>query len=250
MNAATKSASFTEHVLTVRRLHGGIKPDAPVSLLVSACEDTVAAVWPQRVVRTLRLTWHVLSPLPRGILPGTVSAVFTPGRGGRPGRVALAPGGLVLAPPLRGCGIGTWLMQQLAAWAATLPPATWVELQCRDPSVPLSPVEEARERRLREGIGAGPRMDEPRLTVAGLRLHRRWESSLMAESPKAALKVLLSLAPATNYELANYERLTLSSSAERCYESSSLRRAGRGLLFLGSLPFLLLDKLAHRLMGR
>jgi hypothetical protein len=65
------------------------------------------------------------------------------------------------------------------------------------------------------------------------------------ESPEAALKELHSLVPATNYELANYERLTLSRSGEACCsEGSVLRRAGRGL------PFLLLDKLAHWLMGR
>ncbi|WP_353604384.1 GNAT family N-acetyltransferase [Enterobacter cancerogenus] len=56
------------------------------------------------------------------------------------------PGGLVLAPPLRGCGIGTWLLQQLAAWAATLPAATRVELQGLNPSEPLSPLEEVRQR--------------------------------------------------------------------------------------------------------
>ena len=87
--------------------------------------------------------------------------------------------------------------------------------------------------------------------VADLRLHRRWDSSLTAESLEAALKGLLSLAPATNYELADYERLTLSrSGAACCHESSALRGAGRGLLFLGALPFLLLDRLAHWLMGR
>lgn len=249
MTAAPNSAPVKEHVLTIRRLPAGILPDTPVRLLVSAREDPPFAG--PRTGRTLRLTWHLLSALPRGVLPGTVSAVFTPGRRGRPGGVALAPGGLVLAPPLRGCGIGTWLLQQLAAWAATLPAATRVELQGLNPSEPLSPVEEARQRRLREGLGAVGHTDGPPLTVAGLRLHRRWESSLTAESPEAALKVLLSQAPATNYELANYERLTLSRSGEACCpESSALRRVGRGLLFLGSLPFLLLDKLAHRLMGR
>lgn len=44
---------------------------------------------------SLILAWHVLSALPQGDLSGTVSAVFTHGR---PGRVALAPGGLVLGP--------------------------------------------------------------------------------------------------------------------------------------------------------
>jgi GNAT superfamily N-acetyltransferase len=248
MTAAPNSAPVTEHVLTIRRLPAGLLLDTPVRLLVFVREDPPFAG--PRTGRTLRLTWHVLSALPRGVLPGTVSAVFTPGRRGRPGCVALAPGGLVLAPPLRGCGIGTWLLQQLAAWAATLPAATRVELQGLNPSEPLSPVEEARQRRLREGISAEGRMHEP-LTVAGLRLHRRWDSSLTAEIPEAALKVLLSQAPATNYELANYERLTLSRHGEACCpESSALRRIGRGLLFLGSLPFLLLDKLAHRLMGR
>ncbi|WP_153012380.1 hypothetical protein, partial [Type-E symbiont of Plautia stali] len=87
-----------------------------------------------------------------------------------------------------------------------LPAATRVELQGLNPSDPLSPLEEARQRRLRAGIGAEARGDDPPLTVAGLRLHRRWDSSLTAESPEAALKELLSLAPATNYELANYER--------------------------------------------
>lgn len=104
---------------------------------------------------------------------------------------------------------------------------------------------------MRAGIGAAARRNDPPLTVAGLRLHRRWDSSLTAESPEAALKGLLSQAPATNYELANYERLTLSRSGEACcHESSALRRVGRGLLFLGLLPFLLLDRLAHWLMGR
>lgn len=249
MTAAPNSAPVTEHVLTIRRLPAGILPDAPVRLLVSVREDPPFAG--PRTGRTLRLTWHLLSALPRGALPGTVSAVFTPGRRGRPGCVALAPGGLVLAPPLRGCGIGTWLLQQLAAWAATLPAATRVELQGLNPSEPLSPVEEARQRRLREGIGAEARRDDPPLTVAGLRLHHRWDSSLTAESPEAALKVLLSQAPGTNYELANYERLTLSRNGEACCpESRALRTVGRGLLFLGSLPFLLLDRLAHRLMGR
>ncbi|MXP61713.1 GNAT family N-acetyltransferase [Pantoea sp. Taur] len=249
MSAAAQSAPVTEHVLTICRLSAGIKPDAPVRLLVSAREDPPFAG--PRTGRTLRLTWHLLSALPRGALPGTVSAVFTPGRRGRPGRVAMAPGGLVLAPPLRGCGIGTWLLQQLAAWAATLPAATRVELKGLNSSDPLSPLEEVRQRRLRAGIGAEARKDDPPLTVAGLRLHRRWDSSLTADSPEAALKELLSLAPATNYELANYERLTLSRSGEAgCSEGTALRRAGRGLLFLGSLPFLLLDKLAHWLMGR
>lgn len=195
MTAAPNSAPVTEHVLTVRRLPAGILPDTPVRLLVSARQDPPFAG--PRTGRTLRLTWHLLSALPRGVLPGTVSAVFTPDRHGRPGRVALAPGGLVLAPALRGCGIGTWLLQQLAAWAATLPAATRVELQGLNPSEPLSPVEEARLRRLREGLGAVGHTDGPPLTVAGLRLHRRWESSLTAESPEAALKVLLSQAPAT-----------------------------------------------------
>lgn len=241
MPAASNSAPVTEHVLTICRLTVGLLPDTPIRLLVSVREDPPFAG--PRTGRTLRLTWHLLSALPRGVLSGTVSAVFTPGQRGRPGCVALAPGGLVLAPPLRGCGIGTWLLQQLATWAATLPAATRVELQGLYPSEPSSPVEETR---LRAGLGAVGHLDSLPLTVAGLRQHHRWDSSLTAESPEEALEVLLRLAPATNYE-----RLTLSRNGEACCsESTALRRVGRGLLFLGSLPFLLLDKLAHRLMGR
>ena len=80
MSAAAQSSPVTEHVLTICRLSAGIKPDAPVRLLVSAREDPPFAG--PRTGRTLRLTWHLLSALPRGALPGTVSAVFTPGTRG------------------------------------------------------------------------------------------------------------------------------------------------------------------------
>lgn len=89
MSAAAQSAPVTEHVLTICRLPAGIQPDAPFRMLVSAREDPPFAG--SRTGRTLRLTWHLLSALPRGALPGTVSAVFTPGRRGLPGRVAMAP---------------------------------------------------------------------------------------------------------------------------------------------------------------
>lgn len=108
-----------------------------------------------------------------------------------------------------------------------------------------------RQRLLRERLGAVGQMDDPPLTVAGLRLHHRWDSSLTVKSPDAALKVLLSLAPATNHELANFKRLALRRNrGVRCSESSALSRAGRGLLLPGSLPFLLPDRLAHWLLCR
>lgn len=64
MTAASNSAPVTEHVLTIRRLPAGILPDTPVRLLVSAREDPPFAG--PRTGRTLRLTWHLLSALPRG----------------------------------------------------------------------------------------------------------------------------------------------------------------------------------------
>lgn len=76
MSAAAQSAPVTEDVLTICRLPAGIQPDAPFRLLVSAREGPPFAG--SRTGRTLRLTWHLLSALPRGALPGTVSAVFTP----------------------------------------------------------------------------------------------------------------------------------------------------------------------------
>ncbi len=125
MSAAAQSAPVTEHVLTICRLPAGIQPDAPFRMLVSAREDPPFA-----------------GPEP-GARSGSPGTCCLPCRGapfrepsarcsplaGAAGRDAWPwpPGGLVLAPPLRGCGIGTWLLQQLAAWAATLPAATRVE---------------------------------------------------------------------------------------------------------------------------
>lgn len=148
---------------------------------------------------SLILAWHVLSALPQGDLSGTVSAVFTHGR---PGRVALAPGGLLLAPPLRGSGIGTWLVQQACAWAVTLAAATRVEASGFAPAEPTSSVEQMRLSKAVAGKGG---LD---YKVAWLRLQRRWKRQPDSRKPGSGPAGLLAEVPATNFELANYERLT------------------------------------------
>lgn len=126
----------------------------------------------------------------------TYTSTYRPRKKNQPGVVALV-GDFQVSHGLHGRGLGSWIMQQVVAWAKTLPADTWVNqihTSPKDEQEDVFPGNAARRDNLWSGIGFqfgqrrenGTRYSLP-LTVQELLVHERWRRNVDVEPVEAVI---------------------------------------------------------------